>query len=45
MSRYNPVCSNCNAKSADCAYGDLRGSESCSDAIKNLTRKQKEVDK
>ena len=42
---YHPVCSNCKAKSADCAYGDLWGGESCSDAIKNLARKQKEVDK
>jgi len=39
MNRYNPKCSNCKAKSADCAYGDLEGSESCKDAIENSLRK------
>lgn len=41
MSNYNPVCSNCDAKSGNCAYGDPRGSESCVDAIKELRKWQK----
>lgn len=39
MNRYNPKCSNCKAKSADCAYGDLEGTESCKDAIENSLRR------
>jgi hypothetical protein len=45
MSKYHPVCSNCKAKSADCAYGDLWGGESCADTVKNMKKKDKEVDK
>lgn len=39
MNRYNLKCSDCKAKSADCAYGDLGGTESCKDAIENSLRK------
>lgn len=38
---YNPICDNCPAKSADCAYGDLRGSQSCEDTRKRLEEKRK----
>lgn len=39
MNRYHPKCSNCKAKSADCAYCDLEGSQSCTDAIEYSLRK------
>ena len=34
------ACFDCKAKSADCAYGDLQGSQSCEDAKMRILQKE-----
>jgi hypothetical protein len=40
MCKVKFVCSNCPAKSADCAFGDLRNSQSCIDTINHFDSDQ-----